>query len=97
MASSYLQLINWTDQGVRSIKDSTARLDAAKQAVTEAGGRIIFFYMLLGQYDLVVLSELPDDRAAAQFALRISSLGNVRTTTLKAFTEQEYRDVIGSL
>ncbi len=93
---SYLSLLNWTEQGVRNIKDSHERLDAAKQAARDAGGRIVFFYMTMGQYDLAVLTEFPDDEVAAKFLLSIGGLGNVRSTTMKAFTEAEYRSIIGA-
>ncbi|MFH1140423.1 MAG: GYD domain-containing protein [Chloroflexota bacterium] len=94
---SYLTLTNWTDQGVRAIKDSPQRLDAVKQAARDAGGRVVFFYLTMGQYDLATLLEFPNDEVAAKYLLSIGSQGNVRTTTLKAFTEQEYRNIIGSL
>ncbi len=68
-----------------------------KQAIQSAGGRLIFFYMLMGQYDLVTLFEAPDDESIARVLLSVGSQGNVRTTTLKAFTEDEYRRIIGSL
>lgn len=94
---SYLSLINWTDQGVRAIKDSAKRLDAAKEATRAAGGRMIFVYMTMGEYDLAVLTEFPDDQAATRFLLTLGALGNVRTKTLKAFTEEEYRAIISGL
>lgn len=94
---SYLSLINWTDQGIQAVKDSPQRLDAVKQAAQAAGGRLIFFYMTMGQYDLVTLLELPNDETAARLLLTIGGLGNVRTTTLRAFTEDEYRSIIAGL
>ena len=94
---SYLSLINWTDQGVKNIKQSPQRLDAAKAAIQAAGGRMIFFYLTMGQYDLVTLTEFPNDDAAARFLLAIGSMGNIRSTTLKAFTEDEFRNLIASL
>lgn len=97
MASSYLSLINWSDQGIRNVKDSAQRFDAFKDAVTAAGGRVIFLYMTLGEYDLAALTELPDDSAAARLLLSVSALGNIRTTTLRAFTEAEFRGIIDSL
>ena len=93
---SYLSLLNWTDQGVRDIKNSYQRVDAAKQAARDAGGRMIFFYMTMGQYDLVVLTEFPNDEVAAKYLLAIGGLGNVRSTTFKAFTEAEFRTIIGA-
>jgi uncharacterized protein with GYD domain len=95
--ASYLTLVNWTDQGIRDVKRSPERLDALKEAVRAAGGRVIFFYMTLGQYDLATLIELPDDETFTRVVLNIASQGNVRTTTLKAFTEDEYRGIIGGL
>lgn len=94
---SYLSLINWTDQGVRNVKESPQRLESVKQAVQAAGGRLIFFYMTMGEYDLVTLFEAPDDETIARLLLGISAQGNVRTKTLKAFTEDEYRRIIASL
>ena len=94
---SYLSLLNWTDQGIRNIKEGPQRLEAAKQAIQAAGGRIIFFYLTMGQYDAVVISELPDDETAARVLLATGMQGNVRSTTLKAFTEDEYRNIVSSL
>lgn len=94
---SYLSLVNWTEQGIKNVKDSPRRLDQVKHMIEQAGGRVIFFYMTMGQYDLVTVFELPDDQAAAKAALQLGMGGNVRTTTLKAFTEEEYRGIIGKL
>ena len=94
---SYLSLVSWTDQGVKAVKDSPARLDAAKAAITAAGGRLIFFYMLMGEYDIAILTEFADDETATRFLLAQAATGNVRSTTLKAFQESEYRELIASL
>ena len=93
---SYLALVNWTEQGIKSVKDSPRRLDQAKKLIEQAGGRMIFFYMTMGQYDLAVLTEFPSDEVAAKYLLSIGALGNVRSTTLKAFTEAEYRTILGA-
>ena len=94
---SYLSMGKWTDQGMKNIKQSPARLDAVKAAAKEAGGRVVFFYMTMGEYDFAVLWELPNDEVASRLLLSASMQGNVRSTTMKAFTEDEYRKVIGSL
>ncbi len=94
---TYIMLGNWTDQGIRQIKDSPDRIDAAKAAAKDAGGEIKDAYMTLGSYDVVVVTEFPDDEAAATFSLVMSSRGNVRLTTLKAFSEADARKIIGSL
>jgi uncharacterized protein with GYD domain len=93
---SYLVLANWTEKGIQEVKSSPQRLESAKQAIKAAGGRLVYFYMTMGQYDLAFVVELPDDDAAARVLLGIGSQGNIRTTTLKAFTEDQYRTVIAS-
>ena len=65
------------------------RLAATKQTVSDAGGRLIFFYMTFGQYDFAALTEMPDDESAAVLALNINRQGNIRTETVRAFTEEE--------
>ena len=94
---TYVTLLKWTDQGIRAIKESPRRVDAAKQAFSAAGGRWIAFYMLMGEYDLMVISEAPNDEAYTTAMLAIAALGNVRSTTLKAFTEEEYRRIIAAI
>jgi uncharacterized protein with GYD domain len=94
---SYLVLGNWTEQGIRNMKDSPSRKDAARKAIEAAGGSMVFFYMTMGQYDLAALFELPDDDTASRVLLTLGTLGNIRTTTLKAFTEDEFASIIGSL
>ena len=95
--STYILLAHWTDQGIRTVKDSPKRLDAAKAAVKALGGEIKSFFMTMGKYDFVVIYEAPDDAAAARFTLATAQGGNLRSQTLKAFTEGEYREIIGSL
>ncbi len=94
---SYLSMLKWTEQGRRNLKQSPARLDAVKAAAQAAGGRVIFFYMTMGEYDMAILTELPNDEAASRLILSAGMQGNVRSTTTKAFTEDEYRKIIGSL
>lgn len=94
---TYVTLINFTDQGIRSIKDGPKRLEAAKKALKEMGGDLKQFYLTMGAYDGVAVAEAPSDEVVAKFVLAVGSLGNVRTTTLKAFTEAEYRKIIAGL
>lgn len=95
--ATYIMLINYTDQGIRNIKDSPQRADAARQALSDMGGEMKELYMTMGGYDLVVVAEAPSDDVMAKFALTVGSQGNIRTTTLKAFSEAEYRGIIESL
>ena len=94
---SYIMLANWTDQGAQKVKDSPRRVDAAKRALAEMGGEFRSLYMTMGDYDLVVVYEAPDDAVAARFTLLLGALGTVRTKTLKAFPEAAFRQIIASL
>ena len=93
----YVTLVRYTHQGISKIQDSPSRLDAAKKAAESEGGKIHGWYLTMGQYDAVLISEFPSDEACARFALSAGALGNISTETLKAFTETEYRKIIGSL
>jgi uncharacterized protein with GYD domain len=94
---TYIMLANWTDQGAQKVKESPRRLETAKRQLFEMGGEFKAVYMTLGQYDLIFIYEAPDDAVAARFGLLLGSLGSVRTTTLKAFPEAAYREIITSL
>jgi uncharacterized protein with GYD domain len=94
---TYITLVNWTDQGIRNVKESPNRLDVAKKVAKDAGGVMKDFYMTMGTYDIVIVSDFPSDEAAAPFALGAGAGGNIRSATLKAFSEAEYRKIIGAL
>ncbi len=87
--ASFVILGSYTDQGIKDVKNTPQRLEAAKQAMQAAGGRMIFWYLTLGEYDFVTVAEVPDAEAAAGVLLAIGAQGNVRTTTMQAFTEDE--------
>ncbi len=93
----FVTLIRYTQQGISKIKESPSRLDAAKKAAEKAGGKIHGWYLTMGKYDAVLISEFPNDEAGAQFMLSVGKQGNVTTQTLKAFTEAEYRKIISGL
>ena len=94
---TYIAFGNWTDQGVRAIRESPRRLDAAKRQIEEMGGRFVGFWMTMGEHDMVLIYEMPDDAVAARFTLTLGSLGSVRTKTMKAFSEAAYREIMASL
>ena len=94
---TYLVLVSWTDQGIRAVKESPRRLDASKKAIEAAGGKMLGFYLTMGRYDEVLIVESPSDEVAATLALSAGSEGNVRTETLKAFPETEYRNIIAKI
>src|SRR5579864_4086347 len=93
----YVTLVRYTQQGAAKIKESPARLDAARKAAEAAKGKIHGWYLTMGKYDAVLISEFPDDETAARFMLATAAAGNITTQTLKAFTETEYRKILGSL
>ena len=95
--ATYISLLNYTQQGIQNIKDSPSRLDSAKKAFEAMGAKVVAFYLVMGQYDIIMVIEAPDDETVAKLALSIGSLGSIRTQTLRAFTEDEYRKVIASL
>ena len=95
--SHFITLIRYTQQGATKIKESPARLDAAKKAAEKAGGKIHAWYLTMGKYDAVIISEFPNDEASAKFMLATGALGNVTTQTMKAFTEGEYRKIVAAL
>lgn len=95
--ATYITLIRYTQKGVESIKEGPARIDAAKQAFRAMGAELKEFYLVLGQYDAVVIAEGPDDETVAKLALAVGSQGSVRTETFRAFTEGEFRQIIASL
>ncbi|HXA22820.1 MAG TPA: GYD domain-containing protein [Acetobacteraceae bacterium] len=94
---TYVMLAHWTEQGMRAINDSPKRIDAAKKTLEEMGGQFRSVYMTMGDYDLIMIYDAPDDAVAARFTLMLGKLGNVRTTSMKAFPEEAYRQIINSL
>ena len=94
---TYISLLTYTQQGIAAIKKGPERLEAAKQAYKRAGGELKAFYLTVGRFDAVVIAELPDDTALAKMLLALGALGNVRTETLRAFNEAEFRKIVGEL
>jgi len=94
---TYISLAKWTDQGIRNVKESPQRLDAFKKGVEAAGGKVIGFYLTMGRYDMVVIIEAPSDEAATTVILSVGRLGNVRTETMKAYPEEQYRGIIAKV
>ena len=94
---TYIVLTNWTDQGIRTVKESPKRLDATKKAIEAAGGKVLGYYLTMGRYDSVLIVEGPSDEVAAALALSAGSQGSIRTETLKAFPEAEYRKIIAKI
>lgn len=94
---TYITLLRFTQQGIEKIKESPARLERARAAIKAAGGEMKAFYLTIGQYDAVVISDAASDDAYATTLLAIGSAGAVRSETLRAFPEGEYRKIIGAV
>ena len=94
---SYITLVKWTDQGIRNVKDAPKRADAFEAALKAAGGSLKGIYLVMGEYDLVVVSEAPNDETVTKLALSVAMHGNVRTVSMRAYDREEFRKIIASL
>lgn len=95
--SLYISLVNWTEQGIKDVKGSPERVTAARELAKKYGCELTDFFLTIGTYDMVAMVNAPDDESMAKFALVLGSGGSVRTTTLKAFSEDSYRKIIAEL
>ena len=94
---TYIALLNWTQQGIAKVGSSAKRLDAGRKAFKKAGVEIKDTYLTMGRHDLVCVIEAPDDETYAKAILSLGSQGYVSTETLRAFSEDQYRKIVGSL
>jgi uncharacterized protein with GYD domain len=95
--ANYITLINWTEQGVKSYGNTLDRAEAAAELAGKFGGSLTQIFWTMGAYDAVGLLQAPDDESATAFALALSSQGNVRTSTMRAFDADEMRRVIAKV
>jgi uncharacterized protein with GYD domain len=96
--ATYVVTFSFTQQGLQQIKDSPDRVEAAKKTIQDLGGAVKAFYGVLGAaFDTMFIVEAPDDEAVARMALAIAALGNVRTSTHRAFPEAEYRRIVSGV
>jgi uncharacterized protein with GYD domain len=93
----YVGLIQFTDQGIRNIKDTVKRGDAAAAEAEKAGMKIIEEFWTLGAYDVVLLVDAPDDETMTAFMLKVGSLGNVKTATMRAFGKEEMEKILAKI
>ena len=94
---TYVSMLRYTQQGISNVKNAPARMDAAKEAYRKAGGELKAIYLTLGQYDLVAIAEMPNDEAVGRMALSLGMQGNIRSETMRAFTEAEFKKIVGTL
>ena len=95
--ATYINFLSFTEQGVKTIKELPARIAAGRQAIEANGGQLIQYYLTMGAQDAVLILEAPDDETVASIALATAGLGNIRTTSMRAFTESEIPGVLSKL
>jgi uncharacterized protein with GYD domain len=93
----YIGLNKLTDQGIKNIKDAPQRIEEAFKGWEAMGGKVIGFYVVMGEYDYVAIGEAPNDEVALTAALALGAQGNIRTKTLKAITKEEFAEIIKKL
>ncbi len=94
---TYISLMNYTRKGIEEVKDAPQRIEEAVQNLEAMGGKLIGFYSVMGEYDYVGIAEAPSDEVAATFMLGLGATGTVRTKTLRAFTQEEFAEIVGNL
>ncbi len=91
---TYVSLVNWTEQGVKNFRDTLRRAEDYRGLVDKSGGQVRQLLWTLGEYDLVVVADFPDDETATAVALQTGALGNIRTKTMKAFDAEQMSAII---
>jgi uncharacterized protein with GYD domain len=94
---TYVSLINWTEQGIKHVKDTVKRSEASAKLAEQMGGRITTVLWTQGPYDMIIISESPDEESAQAAILALASLGNVKTLTLRAFSAAEMTSILQKL
>ena len=95
--ATYIMLFRYTQQGIGNIKESPARIEAGRKIFRELGAELKDWYLTSGAYDGIIIVEAPDHETVARAALALGSLGNIKTETMRAFTENEFRGMVESL
>jgi uncharacterized protein with GYD domain len=95
--ATYISLLKYTQKGAESIKQVGTRIEAGRAAAKSVGADIKAIYLVMGRYDVVIISEAPDDETAAKLALATGMQGNVQSETLRAFTESEFKKIVAAL
>lgn len=94
---TYIVFADYTEKGLANIKESPVRLDAVRKLAADHGGEVKAFYLMTGEHDILTIIEGPNDDTVARLLLTISSEGNVRTQSYRAFEEQDFRQIVQSL
>ena len=91
---TYIALFKSTEQGVKEIKEAPGHIEEALKGIEAVGGKVIGFYAVMGEYDFVGIAEFPSDEVQMAFSLSVASGGGVRSTTLKAFSKEEFAEIV---
>src|SRR5687767_149530 len=94
---TYVSLCKWTEQGVQNARESTRRAEQAKAAVRKLGGKLTTILWTQGNYDLIAISDFPDEESAMAFLLTLGGQGNVRTETLRAYSAQDMERIFAKM
>ena len=94
---TYVALYKLTEQGIKNIKEAPGRIEEGIKGAEAMGGKVLGFYTVMGEYDYVSIGEFPNDEAAMVLMLALCKQGNVRTTTLKAFTADEFGEIVSKM
>ncbi|GHO52657.1 hypothetical protein KSD_35450 [Ktedonobacter sp. SOSP1-85] len=94
---TYISLVNLTEQGFQEARSAPERLQAFETAVREVGGRLVGFYLVMGQYDYIVITEVPDDQTATRLILGTIAQGSMHTQTMRAFPREEFEQIVRGL
>jgi uncharacterized protein with GYD domain len=92
--TTFVSLINWTEQGIKNFRDTTQRAEDFSRLVASSGGRVRELLWTVGEYDLVCIAEFPDDETGVAALLQVASTGNIRSSTLRAFNAEEMAGII---
>lgn len=95
--STYVILGNYSDQGIRNVKETTKRAEAFRNFAKKMGVAVKEIYWTMGRYDIVTIIDAPDDPTATRLLLAAGALGNVRTETLRAYTQKEVEGILKGL
>jgi len=93
----YVSLLQFTDQGIRNVKDTRKRSEAATAEAEKMGVKIINAFWTMGAYDVVILLDAPNDETVSAFSLKMGSLGNVKSQTMRAFRVEEMESILAKI
>jgi len=90
-------LMKLTEQGAKDIKGAPQRIEQALQTIEKIGGKLLGFYAITGEYDYLAIGEMPSDEVGMTFVMGLTALGNVKVTTCRAYTKEEFAAIVGNL